>query len=136
YMLLCFFFRAEDGIRVFLVTGVQTCALPIYSRGRTRRPLRVYGQFRRHGMSGSHRPGPSRRLRLVRIPRTGVAIMIDHTGLAVSDFAKSKAFYTAALAPLGYSLLMEFPAAERSPDIAGFGEPPEADFWIVAGTPN
>src|SRR5690606_40358400 len=24
-----FFFQAEDGIRVFLVTGVQTCALPI-----------------------------------------------------------------------------------------------------------
>ena len=27
-----FFFQAEDGIRVRLVTGVQTCALPIYSR--------------------------------------------------------------------------------------------------------
>src|SRR5690606_39626163 len=33
---LCFFFQAEDGIRVFHVTGVQTCALPIY-----RRPLMV-----------------------------------------------------------------------------------------------
>src|SRR5690606_39315446 len=29
--LLClFFFQAEDGIRDFHVTGVQTCALPIY----------------------------------------------------------------------------------------------------------
>src|SRR5690606_39729408 len=28
-----FFFQAEDGIRVFHVTGVQTCALPIYSKG-------------------------------------------------------------------------------------------------------
>src|SRR5690606_39289995 len=26
---LCFFFQAEDGIRDFHVTGVQTCALPI-----------------------------------------------------------------------------------------------------------
>src|SRR5207244_10606120 len=26
----CFFFPAEDGIRVDLVTGVQTCALPIF----------------------------------------------------------------------------------------------------------
>src|SRR5258708_12858781 len=26
---LCFFFQAEDGIRDDLVTGVQTCALPI-----------------------------------------------------------------------------------------------------------
>src|SRR5690606_40325041 len=25
----CFFFQAVDGIRVFHVTGVQTCALPI-----------------------------------------------------------------------------------------------------------
>src|SRR5690606_10927101 len=27
---LCFFFQAEDGIRDFHVTGVQTCALPIF----------------------------------------------------------------------------------------------------------
>src|SRR5207253_7305007 len=27
---LCFFFQAEDGIRDGHVTGVQTCALPIY----------------------------------------------------------------------------------------------------------
>src|SRR5690606_40592758 len=27
---ICFFFQAEDGIRDFHVTGVQTCALPIY----------------------------------------------------------------------------------------------------------
>ena len=28
-MFVCFFFQAEDGIRDDLVTGVQTCALPI-----------------------------------------------------------------------------------------------------------
>src|SRR2546425_6249180 len=28
--LACFFFQAEDGIRDKLVTGVQTCALPIW----------------------------------------------------------------------------------------------------------
>src|SRR2546429_3073547 len=27
---LCFFFQAEDGIRDVAVTGVQTCALPIF----------------------------------------------------------------------------------------------------------
>src|SRR6266850_6475004 len=27
-----FFFQAEDGIRDYKVTGVQTCALPIYAR--------------------------------------------------------------------------------------------------------
>src|SRR5690606_40512972 len=32
---LCFFFfQAEDGIRDFHVTGVQTCALPIFALGR------------------------------------------------------------------------------------------------------
>src|SRR5258707_6976884 len=29
---MCFFFQAEDGIRDIGVTGVQTCALPIYLR--------------------------------------------------------------------------------------------------------
>src|SRR5690606_40930801 len=33
-LLFFFFFQAEDGIRDFHVTGVQTCALPIY-RART-----------------------------------------------------------------------------------------------------
>src|SRR3712207_7560629 len=31
-----FFFQAEDGIRDIGVTGVQTCALPIYARRHTR----------------------------------------------------------------------------------------------------
>ena len=63
--------------------------------------------------------------------------MIDHTGIAVSDFSKSKAFYTQALAPIGYALLMEFPAAVTgSTDVAGFGEPPKPDFWISRGSPN
>ena len=30
YDVLCFFFQAEGGIRDYKVTGVQTCALPIY----------------------------------------------------------------------------------------------------------
>src|SRR5688572_31582717 len=32
FSLLFFFFQAEDGIRDLTVTGVQTCALPIYLR--------------------------------------------------------------------------------------------------------
>lgn len=63
--------------------------------------------------------------------------MIDHTGLVVSDFARSKAFYQAALAPLGYSLLMELPTAVTGGrNVAGFGEPPKPDFWISNGSPN
>src|SRR5690348_17810287 len=63
-----FFFQAEDGIQVGRVTGVQTCALPIYERandgaagrvdlrsgarrGEPRRPLR-----RRRARAGGGRP--------------------------------------------------------------------------------
>ena len=63
--------------------------------------------------------------------------MIDHTGLRVSDLARAKAFYRAALTPIGYELLVEFPAAVTgSDDVAGFGAPPRADFWIARGSPN
>jgi len=63
--------------------------------------------------------------------------MIDHTGITVNDLARSKAFYTAALAPIGYQLLMEFPAAVTGhADVAGFGEPPKPDFWLGSGSPN
>src|SRR5690606_40702679 len=34
-----FFFQAEDGIRDFHVTGVQTCALPIFSPGAGSEPI-------------------------------------------------------------------------------------------------
>src|SRR5256886_5045716 len=33
---VCFFFQAEDGIRDLTVTGVQTCALPIFAEMRAR----------------------------------------------------------------------------------------------------
>src|SRR5690606_39863158 len=36
-----FFFQAEDGIRDFHVTGVQTCALPIWTPSRPSRPVIV-----------------------------------------------------------------------------------------------
>src|SRR5690606_39632810 len=40
-----FFFQAEDGIRGFHVTGVQTCALPIYPRLPTDSSRRLAGHF-------------------------------------------------------------------------------------------
>ena len=55
--------------------------------------------------------------------------MLDHVGLEVSDYERSKAFYAAALAPLGVRLLMEF-----GDSAAGFGEEtehgPKPYFWI------
>ena len=58
--------------------------------------------------------------------------MIDHIGFPVSDYAKSKAFYTKALAPLGYSLVMEIGAdvTESRVPAAGFGAGGKPDFWI------
>src|SRR5258706_9804603 len=38
-MTLFFFFQAEDGIRDWSVTGVQTCALPISPRSRAPVPV-------------------------------------------------------------------------------------------------
>jgi catechol 2,3-dioxygenase-like lactoylglutathione lyase family enzyme len=43
--------------------------------------------------------------------------MLDHIGFAVADYKRSKAFYEKALAPLGFTLLMEFSEAA-----AGFGK--------------
>ncbi|HEY5810701.1 MAG TPA: VOC family protein [Povalibacter sp.] len=63
--------------------------------------------------------------------------MIDHTGVSVSDFARSKAFYAAALLPLGYRVMMEFtPEQTGRVHVAGFGVPPKPDFWIASGEPN
>ena len=53
--------------------------------------------------------------------------MIDHMSFSISDFERSKTFYGKALAPLGYSLIMEFGQA------AGFGTNGKPDFWIGGG---
>jgi len=57
--------------------------------------------------------------------------MIDHVGLLVSDYERSKSFFEKALAPLGYSLLMEHRISG-----GGFGRVGKPDFWIKAGAPN
>src|SRR3989441_9255360 len=71
-----FFFQAEDGIRDKLVTGVQTCALPICAAGaRAGRPTLVAraGPVEEVGGAGVTRPAPRypgrRGARPVRSPR-------------------------------------------------------------------
>jgi len=57
--------------------------------------------------------------------------MIDHLGFPVSDYSRAKAFYTSALAPLGYSLIMEVTQEQSGQDpAAGFGVDGKPDFWI------
>src|SRR5437764_15319653 len=53
-MVIVFFFQAEDGIRDTSVTGVQTCALPIFGRrGAHRRVTGQAGESPR-GVAGGH----------------------------------------------------------------------------------
>jgi catechol 2,3-dioxygenase-like lactoylglutathione lyase family enzyme len=54
--------------------------------------------------------------------------MIDHISLGVSDLQRSKAFYDAALRPLGYTRIMEVPEA------IGYGADRKPAFWI--GVPD
>jgi catechol 2,3-dioxygenase-like lactoylglutathione lyase family enzyme len=61
--------------------------------------------------------------------------MIDHTGVVVSDFEASKRFYEQALGAIGLVKVLEFPAAVTGhTDVAGFGPPGKAEFWISAAT--
>jgi catechol 2,3-dioxygenase-like lactoylglutathione lyase family enzyme len=53
--------------------------------------------------------------------------MLDHVGINVSDYDRSRAFYERALAPIGYSLLME-----PIPRTGGFGSDGKPWFWISA----
>ena len=63
-------------------------------------------------------------------PPTSEHAMIDHVGFPVSDFARAKAFYEKALAPLGYALVMEVQQAANDAPAAGFGIGGKPDFWI------
>jgi catechol 2,3-dioxygenase-like lactoylglutathione lyase family enzyme len=56
--------------------------------------------------------------------------MLDHAGFPVSDYARSKAFYLQALAPLGYALVMEVQQHENDAPAAGFGANGKPDLWI------
>jgi catechol 2,3-dioxygenase-like lactoylglutathione lyase family enzyme len=56
--------------------------------------------------------------------------MLDHAGFPVSDYARSKAFYLQALAPLGYALVMEVQQHENNAPAAGFGANGKPDLWI------
>jgi catechol 2,3-dioxygenase-like lactoylglutathione lyase family enzyme len=63
--------------------------------------------------------------------------MIDHLSVVVSDYAKSKSFYLQALAPIGYSRLIELPGALAGhTDTAGFSHADGSDFWISPGMAN
>jgi catechol 2,3-dioxygenase-like lactoylglutathione lyase family enzyme len=57
--------------------------------------------------------------------------VLDHVGIRVSNFEQSKRFFTEALSPLGYELIME-----PSVSAAGLGRQGKPDFWIGQGDPG
>src|SRR5690606_41063827 len=72
-VLFFFFFQAEDGIRDFHVTGVQTCALPISWRRRVPSPRASAGCCSSQATPGVARPpsGPQNaRARVLRSLRS------------------------------------------------------------------
>jgi len=63
-----------------------------------------------------------------------MTIEIDHIGLSVSDFEAAKVFYTAALAPLRMSVVMEFGKdVTGDQPVAGLGADGKPCFWISGG---
>jgi catechol 2,3-dioxygenase-like lactoylglutathione lyase family enzyme len=51
-------------------------------------------------------------------------MIIDHIGMAVSDYQRSKEFFVSALAPLGIALVMEVEGW------AGLGKGGKAELWL------
>ena len=60
--------------------------------------------------------------------------MLDHIGFSVADLARSRAFYVAALAPLGYGPVMDVTREQTGGyEGTGFGSPGRPQFWIGTG---
>src|SRR2546430_13000514 len=67
-----FFFQAEDGIRDLTVTGVQTCALPIFPREKPFSRNRRRGESLKRSSRILRRPSNSR----VRQPRERIPALV------------------------------------------------------------
>jgi catechol 2,3-dioxygenase-like lactoylglutathione lyase family enzyme len=60
--------------------------------------------------------------------------MIDHAGIVVTDWNRAKAFYDAAFAPLGVSLLHMVPEQfTGGVKVGGYGRD-KPDFWLHEGS--
>lgn len=57
--------------------------------------------------------------------------MLDHLGLKVSNFERSREFYLKVLAALGYGIEIEFEFDGYK--VAGFGTQGKSSFWISEG---
>src|SRR5690242_625475 len=106
-------------------------------------PLRLHAHRQRHGARrGAERDGAmGQALRTGHAHTQGIGIssphicsgdnfptedemIFDHITIGVSDYQRSKAFYTKALAPLGIGLIKEYSSW------AGFGRDKRPQFWF------
>jgi catechol 2,3-dioxygenase-like lactoylglutathione lyase family enzyme len=64
--------------------------------------------------------------------------LLDHISITVSTLARSRSFYAAALAPLGYAVMKDGAASVGFGVASGEGRSldPGGDFWIIQGTPK
>jgi catechol 2,3-dioxygenase-like lactoylglutathione lyase family enzyme len=66
-----------------------------------------------------------------------MTIELDHLGLSVADYEAAKKFYTAALAPLRITPLMEISAGETGAQpVVGFGADGKPFLWLSGGGPT
>src|SRR5437016_13339820 len=106
----CFFFQAEDGIRDWSVTGVQTCALPIsvirvpFFRIAEQLPVEMFARGR-EGLKDAQRPGVS-----LLVPRN---LLMPHLG---EGLAPVKWEVVADQFPLDELALTHEEIADRLPD--------------------
>jgi catechol 2,3-dioxygenase-like lactoylglutathione lyase family enzyme len=56
--------------------------------------------------------------------------VLHHIDFPVTDFARSREFYRRVLAPLGLTLVID---RWNGRELAGFGSPPDPEFWIRQG---
>jgi catechol 2,3-dioxygenase-like lactoylglutathione lyase family enzyme len=60
--------------------------------------------------------------------------MLDHITFSVTDILRAKAFYDAALKPLGYRVVYEVtPQQSGGAHFMGYGDDRKPYFWIAAG---
>src|SRR5256885_7726391 len=83
FLLLFFFFQAEDGIRDYKVTGVQTCALPIYAAPGD--PLEHALHGARHEVVASHHLP-----HLARLDRKSTRLNSSHLVISYAVFCLKK----------------------------------------------
>src|SRR5258708_38607682 len=103
-IIFVFFFQAEDGIRDDLVTGVQTCALPIAER-------EMHGQ---HPAARLLAEFGNRRVPVLGLRETALDILAGEATLRDEDWHIEPPFARACLADYKRTQLVDFFRDERA----------------------